>query len=390
MRLDAVLGIVAAAASAHAQSPAGSPLSWEAGTETSAYQDTDAVTVLTPAVRGKVSAIPAGWSASGSYLTDIVSAASADIVSTASPSWRELRHAASLSVGYEPGDLGGSLAWDVSSEPDYLSLSGAARGVYGFARKNAKLGIGYSFTHGVAGRTGTPFSVFALELDRHAISGALELVLDRATTLTTSLDAVFEHGRQEKPYRYLPLFDERTAARVPRGAPVELVNSLRLAPRVSERLPDSRARGAVSGRLAHRFRSSTLVVTDRAYVDSWDLRATTLDVRWVLELGQRVSLWPHARTHFQSGVWFWRRAYTGGVMSGTVNVPAYRTGDRELGSLYSATLGPGARWNFGASEPRALSAVIELEGIYTRYADALYVDERWAAFASMQLEAHFQ
>jgi hypothetical protein len=390
MRFAAALGMVAAAASAQAQSLAGSSLSWEAGTEASAYQDTDAVTVLTPAVRAKVSATPAGWSASGSYLTDIVSAASADIVSTASPSWRELRHAASLSVGYEPSDLGGSLSWDVSSEPDYLSLSGAARGSYGFARKNAKVAFGYSFTHDVAGRTGTPFSVYALELDRHAISGALEIVLDRATTLTTSLDAMFELGRQEKPYRYLPLFDEAIVPRVPRGAPVDLVNSLRLAPRVSERLPETRERGALSGRLAHRFRNSTLIVTDRVYADSWHLRATTLDLRWVLDLGRRVSLWPHARAHFQGGVWFWQRAYTGRVVSGVVSVPAYRTGDRELGSLYSATLGPGARLNFGASDPRDLSAIVELEGTYTRYADAIYVDDRWAGFASLQFEAHFR
>jgi hypothetical protein len=43
-----------------------------------------------------------GCSLHGSYLADIVSAASVDIVSTASPRWTEVRHAGSLSGSEEP------------------------------------------------------------------------------------------------------------------------------------------------------------------------------------------------------------------------------------------------------------------------------------------------
>jgi hypothetical protein len=390
MHLPFLLAAIVTAPPVFAQLRPTPPLKWEGGVEASAYQDTDAVTVLTPTVHAKASERVGGWSAGGSYLVDVVSAASVDIVSTASPSWQEVRHAATLSVGCEPGEIGGTLSSAVSSEPDYLSLSAAARGTYVFAQKNARLGLGYSLTQDTAGRTGTPFSVYSLELVRHGLAGSLDLVLDRATTFTTSLDLMLESGRQEKPYRYLPLFDGATVSRVPRGAPVDLVNSLRLGARVSERLPDSRARGALSGRLAHRFAGSTLVLFDRAYVDGWGLWATTFDVRYVLELGRRFSVWPHGRAHVQSGTWFWRRAYVGEISSGSAVVPMFRSGDRELGPLFSGTLGPGARFDFGFYDPRDLSAILEFEGTYTRYADALYVEERWAGFGSLRIEMRLQ
>ena len=54
-----------------------------AKSEVSAYADTDAVSVFTPALEGSIKDPLSGWSANGSYLVDIVSAASVDIVSTA-------------------------------------------------------------------------------------------------------------------------------------------------------------------------------------------------------------------------------------------------------------------------------------------------------------------
>lgn len=56
-----------------------------AALETSGYTDTNHVNVLTPAIHGAVSSPTAGWNVSGSYLVDVVSAASPDIVSEASP-----------------------------------------------------------------------------------------------------------------------------------------------------------------------------------------------------------------------------------------------------------------------------------------------------------------
>jgi len=63
-----------------------------AATEFATYADSDHVTVFTPSIRLGVENV-AGASLTGTYLVDVVSAASVDVVSTASSRWRELRQA---------------------------------------------------------------------------------------------------------------------------------------------------------------------------------------------------------------------------------------------------------------------------------------------------------
>ena len=95
--------------------------------EVALYDDTSAVRVVTSALSASVENPVSGWSADGSYLVDIISAASVDIVSTASGHWNEVRHAGTLGATYKPGDIGVSASTAVSREPDYLSLSGGTR-----------------------------------------------------------------------------------------------------------------------------------------------------------------------------------------------------------------------------------------------------------------------
>src|SRR5438045_4601137 len=60
--------------------------------ETSGYHDTDHVDVITPTLAAGLTDPVGGWSLEGSYLVDAVSAASGDIVSSATPHWTERRH----------------------------------------------------------------------------------------------------------------------------------------------------------------------------------------------------------------------------------------------------------------------------------------------------------
>ncbi len=349
---------------------------WDGNAEVSGYYDTDAVMVITPALQAAAKT-ESGWSASGGYLVDVVTAASVDIVSTASPRWTEVRHAGQLGAGYAFDDFGLAVHGGASFEPDYVSFGLGGEGSYNFANKQALLTLGYAFQHDTAGRTGTPFSEYALRFTRHEVDTRLELVLDRATTLTAGLDVMFEAGRQEKPYRYLPLFDADVAPRVPPGASVDLVNQLRLPGRMAERLPDTRRRAAASVRLAHRFKTSTLQLWDRVYFDGWGMLANTSDARWIVDLSPSFSLWPALRFHNQSAVTFWRRAYVGRFQDGRVDAPSFRTGDRELGRLWTASVGAGAAWALA----RNMRVSLELEGAYTEFPNTLYIDHRWATFA---------
>jgi hypothetical protein len=354
-----------------------------ATSDVGSYADTDHVYVITPSISGTVADPTAGWSVGGQYLLDAVSAASVDIVSTASRRWHEFRHAGTLDASYKPRSFGVSAQGVVSIEPDYQSWTAGAIASQDLFDQNATLLLGFSHGHDVAGRSGTPFSVFARRLDRESIKAGLTLVLDRATLAWFVLDTVVEHGDASKPYRYIPLFAPGTA--VANGASVAEVNRLRVSARPLEQLPLARDRFALSLRLAHRFGVSTLRLDERLYADSWALAATSTDARYLLDLGRRFELGPHLRVHAQKAVNFWQRAY---VLRSGFDYPALRTGDRELGPLVGLTCG----WTFrvGLAErtnPRAWSLGLDLNLTETRYLDDLYVRGRLSALGVVSLEA---
>jgi hypothetical protein len=346
------------------------------------YADTDHVFVETPSVAGTVSNPIAGWSVGARYLADVVSAASVDIVSTASRRWTEVRQEGSVDASYKPQLFGVQASAAVSDEPDYLSLSAGAAITQDLANKNATWLLGYAHGHDVAGRTGTPFSVFSHILDRNAINGSLSLVLDRSTVATFVGDIVLENGDQSKPYRYIPLFSPGTF--VPRGAPIDLVNGLRASARPLEQLPLSRQRYALTARLAHRYHLRTVRLEERAYADSWLTMATTTDARYLMDLGRRVEMGPHLRLHAQSAVNFWQRAY---VLGPGFQVPVLRTGDRELGPLLNVTGGWSLQVGLGGNAtPMSWLLGFDLNATSTRYLDDLYITSRISALSGVSLE----
>ncbi len=353
------------------------------GIEYGQYADSDHVFVETPSVHGTVANPTAGWSAGGQYLVDVVSAASVDIVSTASRNWTEVRQEGNVDGAYKPGNFGVAANGSVSSEPDYLSWAAGGTLTQDLLSKNLTLQIGYGHGHDVAGRTGTPFSVFSRVLDRDAFKAGATLVLDPSTVGSLLADVNLENGDPSKPYRYIPLFAPGTF--VPRGAPIELVNSLRVSARPLEQLPLSRQRNALTARLSHRFHRATLRLEERLYADSWAMLATTSDVRFLFDLGARVETGPHGRVHVQSAASFWERAYTLGP---GFDFPAIRTGDRELGPLFNVTAG----WTLdialgGRTDPHSWVLGFHLNATSTQYLDDLYVTQRVSALGGVALEA---
>ena len=235
--------------------------------EMAAYNDTDHVTVFTPSVALGVQNV-SGASLHATYLVDVVSAASADIVSTASPRWEEVRHAASLAAEYKPHDLGIAVGGSFSREPDYLSYGAYATVTKDFEEKNWTLFFGYGFSHDRIGRCGdnglcTPFSVFSRELQRGSFNGGVDFVINGSSLGSLVADVVIEDGDQSKPYRYIPMFSPTVAPTVPKGASIDWVNANRLPERPLEQLPVTRQRFALTGRYAHRLEASTLRLEER-------------------------------------------------------------------------------------------------------------------------------
>ena len=363
-----------------------------ASSEVSVYSDTDHVSVVTPTVSATVENPLSGWTVGGSYLIDVVTAASVDIVATATPPWREARHVVAGNAGYKSGDLGGQIQASSSIEPDYRSLTFGGNGSLDLLQKNLTLLLGYSFGSDTAGRSTTPFSVFSRALARHTLNAGATMVLDRSTIFTAVIDALFESGNQAKPYRYVPMFEPGAGESVPVGASIDLVRSLMTFERPLEQLPLSRQRFALTGRLAHRFADSTLRLEERLYADSWGLLASTSDVHYLFDLTERLSFDPRIRFHLQDGVDFWRRAYElAPGADGPLSLPDLRTGDRELGPLRSFTGGLGAHCDL-SERPGARRWLLSLQAdtVLTQYPDALYISRRNAYFFALSLDATFE
>ena len=362
----------------------------KATAEFAAYTDTNAVTVFTPSLRAQTASPYGAWSAEGHYLADIVTAASVDIVTSASPRWTEVRHEAGLAATYRPGPTSFTARAQVSSEPDYLSLGAGLRLDGQLAGKRFNPLLIYSLAHDTAGRTGTPFSVYSKKLWRHDLAVGAEMILDRRTTLQVVLDSVFELGDAADPYRYLPLFAPDVAPRIQPGASLATVNELRLPGRIDERVPGERIRISLSGRLARRFRHSTAIFAERLYADDWGLFATSSEGRWLTDIGEHWTLWLTGRLHGQTGVSFWKRAYEASIDDGVLSVPTYRSGDRELGPLLSGTLGLGARFAFELGRqvgPWSITA--QFDETATSFRDALYVAGRLAHLGIIDFEGDF-
>lgn len=373
-----------------AQPRSHSAVSARASLEVSGYTDTDAVHVASPTISGSVGNEVTGWSVSGRYLVDAVSAASVDIVSTASPRWFEYRHVGAGAVDYKTGDVAVSLSGGVSREPDYLSRNAGLAISVDTLDKNFTPTVAVSYGWDDSGRTGLPRERWE-GMQRLGVQAGATFVIGRSTIASFTADGIYERGYLAKPYRYVPLFAPGAGGDIPAGASTSMVNDRRLDLRPADALPRARDRYATTLRLAHRFDDASLRVYQRLYADDWQLAASTSDARLMIDLGTHFLIWPHLRLHAQRAVSFWQRAYEAVPgPDGMLGVPAFRTGDRELGALYTGTAGGGVRWFLGPGPQAPWSLSFQSDIIYTRYMDALYVTRRRALFGAFTLDAKFE
>ena len=110
-------------------------------------------------------------------------------------------------------------------------------------------------------------------------------------------------------------------------------------------------------------------------------------MRYFIDVSQRIMIWPHGRFNLQNGADFWQRAYGS---TGPNDIPALRTGDRELGPLHTLGGGGGIRFALGkagAQEDIVLSTA--LDGYWTSFADAVYVTERFSGLTATTLDIAF-
>lgn len=297
-----------------------------APTETGARVDTYSdgqIDVVTPAARllhpfdgGEVEA---------RYALDVLSGATRTLTAdgiSAATRFTERRHEGVVSGRWRPttGDaLGASYA--VSVEPDFRTHRVGVEGEVELFERMVTLGASYNLDLNTAGRSDVPR--YAQDAVGHALDLRWGQVLGRRTTATALAsgradfcDALL--GCQASPYRYVAI-----------GRDVGEV--------VPERHPDLRVRGAAALRLTQGLvRGLALHAGYRFYADTWDIRAHTTDLALAVGLwADRLVVRGEGRFTWQGAASFYRDTY-----EGTDDlVPAYRTADRELASLWDVAAG---------------------------------------------------
>jgi hypothetical protein len=356
----------------------------------SGYSDTNHVEVWSPGIDATVSSPTQGWNAGGHFVVDVVTAASPDIVSEASPPFHEQRYGGGLNGGYKYLTYGAQAQLNYSSEPDYISRGGGIALTDDLYDKLITPRVAFNFNHDSIGRGPNNF---ISTLDTSEIEAGVTLVLSPTSLLLVSATLQLERGDQSKPYRFVPMFDPVSVAPfVPVGANVDLVNRVRLPIRPAEQLPTSRDRYAVGARFAHRFPGATLRIEQRLYNDTWALKATTTDGRYVIDLGRHFEVWPHVRFNAQTGSNFYQLAYSATVdpQSGQLVIPLYRTTDRELSPLLSVTGGGGVHWLLSAPDAKTQYGIsLQSDVMYTDYFNALFIKQRTAVYGSLGFDAEF-
>jgi hypothetical protein len=367
------------------------PLQIHVTLEMSGYADSIDVRILTPGVRGSVVSPTAGWNVGASYLVDVVTAASPDVVSSASRRFHDVRHVVGLTGGYKPGRFGAQGFANYSGEKDYISRTLGVALSGDFNDKLITPSLAYSYTWDTIGRAGTDFDVFGRPFNTHEITASSTFVLTPTSLVVVGGGVALESGNQSKPYRYIPLFEP--GVNVPIGASVEEVNANRLPARPLEQLPLDRQRFSLSGRYVARLRgNSTLRLEERAYYDTWNMIASTTDAKLFVDTTPRLRIWPHVHLHAQKGAQFYRRIYGATLNSdGSATIPQFRSSDRELSPMFGITGGGGLR--YALTDPSSkfqLAFFSTADVLFNYYVNTLYIRTRIAGYGTIGLEADFE
>lgn len=361
----------------------------------SAYSDTNSVAVYTPAFNVSVVSPTAGWNIGGNFLLDAVSAASPDIVASASPPFKEYRYGGGLTGGYKPGLYGVQASVSTSKSPDYTSYTGGLRVTGDLHDKLITPSLGYTYSSDKIGRGPNnylnDFDPLKGYLHTHEFEAGITFVMSPTSILLVGGTLAFERGDGSQPYRYIPMFDPvNVAPFVPKGATVDLVNQTRLPVKPLEQLPTERDRIALGARYNKRLKNATLRLDQRFYADTWQMKASSTDARYMVDLSKHLRVWPHARLHMQTDVKFYNLAYTAVVTNNQIVVPLYRTTDRELSPLLTGTVGGGTRIGLGEPEG-AIKYGITFVGdvMYTRFLNSIYITSRTAVYGSVGFDVEF-
>lgn len=252
----------------------------------------------------------------GNYYVDMVSSASIDVVTTASP-YSEERKQWSLGADYLRGDTTMRVGYTSSKESDYDAST------YNFSVSQDLFGalttltLSYALGDDTVGKSGDP--TFERDLDKQIYGVGLTQIFTKNLIATLNFETMTDEGFLNNPYRSVRYFNSSDTSG--RGYSFE-----------EELYPNTRTSNAIGIRARYFLPYRAAVETEyRFFTDTWDIESHTASVTYV-HPWRDYTFEGKFRYHDQTGAHFYRDLFP---RSEATN---FRGRDKELSPLTSYTL----------------------------------------------------
>ncbi|MCB9357761.1 MAG: DUF3570 domain-containing protein [Calditrichaeota bacterium] len=243
-------------------------------------------------------------------------------------------------------ELGGH----ASAETDYASLGATATMIGDFNQKLTTLTIGGGANDDrITPVGGVPVGLTRVNSLDHEETTLSKNIVDGMIGVTQILTPRWlaqlnysyaaEHGYLTEPYKVISVVDPITGETASGDY-------------VYEKRPDQRARQSVMFSSAYHLKYDVLHISYRRYWDDWGIASNTIDLKYDLQLSDKVYLEPHWRSYHQTAADF----YVYGLPRGAP-LPEFASADYRFGDLTTQTIG--AKIGIQTGEYQQFTARIE-------------------------------
>ncbi|HSG59457.1 MAG TPA: DUF3570 domain-containing protein [Woeseiaceae bacterium] len=258
----------------------------------------------------------------GNYYVDMVSSASIDVITTASP-YSEERKQWSLGMDYLRGNTTMRVNYTSSVESDFDAKT------YGFSVSQDMFGdlttltLSYAKGDDIVGRSDDP--AFERDNDRQHYGVGITQILTRNLIATLNFETITDEGFLNNPYRSVRYADQGSAL----GYSYE-----------PELYPNTRTSNAVGLRAKYYLPYRAALEGEyRFFTDTWDIEAHTAAITYTHPWREFVFTGKY-RYHDQTGAHFYRDVFP------REQATNFRGRDKELSPLTSHTFKIGASYEF--------------------------------------------
>jgi len=263
------------------------------------------------------------YAVSASYYVDMVTSASIDVVTTASP-YSEERTQYGFGVEYLRGKVTYAASFSNSSENDYESDTAS------FSISQDMFGdlttVSLSFSRAWDDVTRRGDSVFSDQIDRRIYAVDISQIASRKLVLGLSWETITEEGFLNNPYRQVRYVDPAEA----RGYSYD-----------PERYPRTRTGNALAARARYFLPYRAALQGEyRWYNDTWGIDSSTFEVGYTHPIGERWTFDAHLRYYMQDAADFYSDLFP------FRNFQNFLARDKELSTMDSLTLGVGISYEF--------------------------------------------